>query len=199
MFNLNINFLKVIKNNLLHFLRTPVRLNFLNAAAKPFKQMHSEFLVIVDYYIRRIRFTGQVCYIEQALNERYDAVLKRIYIEDYGTNELYIFQTAEAEPPLYIFNEWNAATAYVAGEYSQVGFDVYLCNVNNTNKPPAANPTEWTLQTDEGVTLNLDANFVNTITFIVWVPVSITFDTDELTSIVNAFKLAGRSFVIQTF
>lgn len=198
MYNFNINFNKVIKANLLQDLRIQPFLNLIIAAAKPFKVIHTEFLSLVNLYRRKIRFTSQVMYIEQALNERFDPVLKRIFISDYIPEFFWIFKEEDLDPPVYVFAEWNT-DPFLAGEYTQVGFAVYRANINNTNKPPAANPVEWTLQNFEGAVLKTDADFALTNNFTVNVPLAIVFDVAELTSIVTSLKLSGRSFDIKTF
>lgn len=42
---------------------------------------------------------------------------------------------------------WSASVTYYVGEYTKVGMTVYQCLIANTNKPPATEPTYWSVRT----------------------------------------------------
>lgn len=53
-----------------------------------------------------LAITPQVIWLEKMLNDKYDAVWARIYIEEYMLDErMYIFNKSEIEHPPYIYNK----------------------------------------------------------------------------------------------
>jgi hypothetical protein len=199
MFNYNIHFTKTIRDNLPCSLRTSRRINFLKAAVKPFKTLYQEFLDLIDGWFQRARFTFETQYIEKALNLRFDPVNNGIYIQDVVPLRYYIFNEAESEPTQYVFNEWDSAVAYLVGDYSQINGTVYRALTNNTNKAPASNPSDWVVETDLNVYLFNEFDYAYNVRFVVYVPVSVTFDVNEMTALINLYRFASIGYEIQTY
>jgi hypothetical protein len=122
-FNTNIDRLAALL--LLTFLRVERALKlFLNAFLYPFKKILHDQTTFRDNNIYGLGITGQICFLEKALNDRFDKYPRRIYITDgvlrdvpyvYSQNEhtpLYIYTGAENEP-LYIYQ--RTEDGFVAG------------------------------------------------------------------------------------
>lgn len=103
--------------------------------------------------------TPQVCYLEKALNDRYDNILRRIYITDGAYND-----------SLYLYIEEELFDLHLYTNEEEI--DLYIST-----------------EAEEGL---------EDVTFIVNVPVSLTYNVDEFKAVVSAFKLAGRTFKIET-
>jgi hypothetical protein len=76
---------------------------FLDAFASAFKTLLNRFETGEESDFYNLSITPQICYLEKALNDRYDKYPRRIYITDgVPLVEPYLFQAAEQQP-LYIF------------------------------------------------------------------------------------------------
>lgn len=105
-----------------------------------------------------LKITGQVCYLELMLNDRFDSTQRRIYITNPVIyNPTYVYQEAELRP-VEVRQESEGQPVYLFAE-GEVG---------NT-----------------------------AVDFIVWVPFSIVFDINEMSSLLNKFKMAGKRYKIQ--
>lgn len=97
-------------------MRKGVMMAFVKAAFAPIVTLHNSFLGYRDAKFYQIRMNYQTCYLESFLNDRFDYVQRRIYIEDAETVEqVYLYQVEEEKPewlyqqsenePLYLFTE----------------------------------------------------------------------------------------------
>ena len=77
-----VNFAKVAELLLPPFLRNPKMLAWLKALVKPIQVINTDFLAFIRRIRYRIRFNGQVIYLEHLLNDFYDPTLRRIYLAD---------------------------------------------------------------------------------------------------------------------
>lgn len=55
---------------------------FLRSVAMPINTLHTALLYYRNNALYRLAITPQVCFLERALNDRYDVILRRIAIED---------------------------------------------------------------------------------------------------------------------
>jgi hypothetical protein len=78
-------------------------------------------------------------------------------------------------------------------------FKVYRAVVNNTNVAPAANPLVWRYIMDAPILFNREDYALYNTSFIVMVPTGLVYDTSRLMALVNKYKLAGKSYTIQTY
>ncbi len=74
--------------------------------------------------------TGTVAHLERVMNDRFDAALKRIYIDEgIYTQPIYIHTIAETEP-VFIYREMEASPEYLhlsaENEYAVADFTVHI-------------------------------------------------------------------------
>lgn len=162
-------------------------------------QLHQFFLVERQDLIYKSGFTGQIIYLEHRLNDRFDAINRGIYIDNVADiNQDYIFNAQEQVASFYLYNSYDSGTTYQAGEYAQTSTGVYRALQTTVGHLPDSSPTYWVFAQLPQYLLNT-AEYQVQFDFIVMVPVAITFDINEMRSIVNYYKLAGKRFNIQTY
>lgn len=78
---------------------------WLRCLIKPVVTLYQVFLRYRTYKLYQLTITPQVCYLERLLNDKYDYVERRIYIDDPVERlPLYIFQEEELKP-VFVFQE----------------------------------------------------------------------------------------------
>lgn len=75
-----IQFATLAKNLLPPFLRKSRMLDWLRALVRPIQSLNQRFMDFMNRIRYRMRFNGQVIYLQRILNDFYDPVLRRIYI-----------------------------------------------------------------------------------------------------------------------
>jgi hypothetical protein len=107
----NVDFKKLLYNLLPSFLRNNKGIKmFLNAIATAFERLLFLFKNNRNANLYNLQITPQICYLEKALNDRFDAVLRRIYITDGELLEaIYVYQNAELLPKYIYENSENEA------------------------------------------------------------------------------------------
>lgn len=90
---------------------------WLNVLASPVVYLYQDFLLFKTAKLYQLKITPQVCYLEMLLNDRFDFTTRGIRIvdgvdmpptyifQDAELKPLYIRQTAEAAPPVYIYTD----------------------------------------------------------------------------------------------
>lgn len=194
-----INFGKVIQENILKYLRTPRRLDRLMAMVKPFKVIYIEFTNLTAEYTYKCRFNGQMIYLETALNDRFDPVNRAIYIDDAFFPKTYIYKRSEARPPLIMYRKWQSSISFATGKFCYYQGDIYVANSTALNKIPGTDP-EWTIQPARSAPfIRKQYNYNGELSFYVMVPVSLVFSTAEMKALINYYKIAGPGYLIKTF
>ncbi len=114
------------------FLQGEIMLAYINALIAPVKRLKNEFNSFCDENIYKIEHTSQVCYLQAAINDRYDEGLRRIKVVDGATQQpLYIFQVIEQKPVyIYLESENNPVYLYQESEYYGSGED-FIVEVPN--------------------------------------------------------------------
>lgn len=104
--------------NLRRKYRKPRILALLNAMTKPVIILYQDFLNYRKAKLYDLMITGQVCYLEALLRDRYDYTLRRIYITDaVDYSPIYLYQDTELHPvSLYTDAENNPEYLYTDGE-----------------------------------------------------------------------------------
>lgn len=123
----NINFFHLLYNIMPWFLRGPRHLEWLKSIIKPLQELNNKT-------VYSLQWNSQIASFETFLNSEYSlpyllenraaliASTSIIWIEDTAVvNETYLFNTAENQPPTYLFNNSEAG-----------GSDVILWNNNDT-------------------------------------------------------------------
>lgn len=156
----DIDIIKATRWNIRRKYRKPRILALLNAMAYPVSVIYNDLLVYRSAKLYQLMITGQKCWLERLLNDRYDYTQRRIYIDDsVDKSALYIYKHAELKPRwIYRHSENKPVYLYTNGESGE--------NKND---------------------------------FIVFVPMSLAFDVNEMSSLVKSFKVAGTKFRIQRF
>lgn len=198
MFNFNINFTRIIKDNIPYFLRFPIRLNRIKAMILPFKVIYNGFILALNDLIYKAKFNGTVIYLETALNDRFDPVNRAIFISEFDFAKIYIYKKSELRPPLILYMKWKPTINYLVGQFAWVAGSVYQANAVNINKIPGVDP-QWTLTPRVAPVLRMASNFNGLISFVVNVPSTLVFNLAEMNATIKYWKLAGPGYIIITF
>lgn len=105
------------KKLLLWLIPTPLRkvvlLQWMIAITYPLQRILSVFLLFRNNTIYWLGINSQVCYMEKMLNDKYDNLLRRIYIAKPDSfDPIYIYLTAELKP-VYLFTIPENAPVYL--------------------------------------------------------------------------------------
>lgn len=102
-------------------LRTAVIMAFIKACFAPIISLHNEFMAYRKAKLYEVEMNYQVPLLEAFLNNRFDGVERRIYIDDAQTVEqIYIFQEDELEP-LWLHQESEDDPIYLHTEGETMG------------------------------------------------------------------------------
>lgn len=199
MFNFNINWLKIIKENTPLEYHSVWLFDWLKVLVSPFVKIYQEFLIAYNAYVLKIRFNGQVIYLEKRLNDRFSPTIGGIYIIDGSPlTPLYLYRNVEAKPPLYLYRKWKATSSYAVNEFSVKNNKVYKCLVANTNIDPISNPTEWQY-VKEVTFIRKKTEFDIQYNFIIRIPAAVVFNVIELRAVVDFYRLAGKQYKIEIY
>ncbi|MDB9498562.1 hypothetical protein [Nodularia spumigena] len=194
----NINFNQLASELLPAMLRSKqVVVAFVRVCISPIKALHQNFLMYRQEAIYKASFTGQIIYLEKRLNDRFDAILRRIYIENTADQSfVYLFNSSENEPRI-LYNNYDSTVSYVADDYVSTATGVYKC-INSTTGVNPETSADWVIVAGNTYLLN-QSEYALVYDFIVMVPAAINFSIPEMQAIVTYYKLAGKRFTIQTF
>lgn len=78
----DINFKKLAKSLVSALLFKPILIVWVYACVTPITWIYNQFTAFKRFVEYRLSITPQVCFLEKALNDRYDIVDRRIYILD---------------------------------------------------------------------------------------------------------------------
>ena len=108
-------------------LRKPRMLAFLNAAVEPIRELYQSFLSFREASLYKVRFNSQIVYLEAVLNDQFDAVQRRIRIENAEYIPGLFLYDPEQALDVYIYRPNNNRDVYLR-DYGQVGnaFDFYV-------------------------------------------------------------------------
>ncbi|MDR2002158.1 MAG: hypothetical protein LBQ74_03935 [Prevotella sp.] len=125
----NVNYWRLVTQILPPLLRFPSIVSFLEAAFSPIDYLYGVFSKNRDSNLYNLSVTPQVCYLEKALNDRFDLTERRIYITDGVFYErLYIYTRAE-DKPLYLYTRQENKPIYLYTR-QEVGAESYDFIVN---------------------------------------------------------------------
>lgn len=114
----NILFEKIARLLIPPFLRKQKMLDWLRALLRPIQTLNTRFSNFILEIRYRTRFNGQVLHLERVLNDRFDDLLRRIYIVDGQSLGL----------PIYIYNRTESRQAYVYNRSEPQNPEFYLRN-----------------------------------------------------------------------
>lgn len=198
MFNFNLNWLKIIKENLPSDYVNQYIIDFIKVLISPINQIYQDFMLMYQVYVYKIRFNGQVDYLEQILNDKFSPVIGGIYITDGGNaNPNYLYRKSESKPPYYIYRKWNSTITYAIGNFSVLNNKVYIATASNSNSSPVL-LTNWAYHSDVKF-IRKKSEFYFQFNFIVNVPSALVYNQTAMKAILNYYKLAGKQYKIITY
>jgi hypothetical protein len=105
--------------------RFPVLISWVKGVAGLSNDLYSRFMAYRNLIKYSLLITPQVCYLEKALNDRYDVALRRIYIEDAPEQlPVALFLRAENKPvKLFTRAEGNPVILWRRAETAEFGVD----------------------------------------------------------------------------
>jgi len=185
--NLLINYNNVVSNLVPYFLRKPNLIKFIYSTIKPLIKLHNNPIIVVmnfgqsnksfyQWYLfikNHLRFNSQIIYLEKYLNSvYYSATIEPDFVVGQTWQDLYkiwILDIASTKNN-YVFNVIEAKP------------EKYLYNNTETQSTYFFNNSEF-----------------NGTDFIVRVPSTLSFDLTLMTSRINQYKLASKTFIITTY
>ena len=154
----------------------PVRLRkvktiaWLKCLVLPVKWLFGLFKIFRSGNLYTLAHDGQICYLEAALNDMFDPILRRVFISD----GIYV-------DPVFV---------YLVPELKPVFID--LASEVGTGIIPNPDPVRMYLDAE------VDGG-VGSYTFVVNVPISVTFDMARLRALVDQYRLPGRKYNVVTY
>jgi len=198
MFNYSFTRTKIIQDNLPLFLQRQWRVDWIKALMKPLKVIYTEFLILKTEYIYKVRFNGQRCYLESILNDNFAPGTTNIYITDGTPNQVYIYNNIEAMPPVYLYNTWDPNYNYSVKEYAYLNGVVYECIAGNIGQNPSSSAS-WSATPLQPTFIYNQSEINSAPGFIVWVPNTLVYDVNKMKALIDYYRLAGKSYIIQTY
>lgn len=101
----NINFTKLVHWMVPEVLRKPRMMALLNTLVTPIAYLHNQFITNRRSNLYKLLITPQVCYVEMALNDKYDPEERRIRIVlPKSYNPQFLYKRIENKP-IYLFRK----------------------------------------------------------------------------------------------
>jgi hypothetical protein len=124
----NIDFKKLVIWLLPTPTRRPALIAWIMGLIAPAIRLYNQFISFWQYSIYRLSITPQVCYLEKALNDKYDTQLRRIIIVDALEFEGVPFYRKPESKPVVIYKktEGTALVLYTKSESSIFGVDFII-------------------------------------------------------------------------
>lgn len=197
MFSYLVSWTNFVYYNLPVHLRKIYRIKWIELLIYESTQLYNTFITTRTNVIYKVSHTNSKISIEKVLNDEFDPVNQEIYIElIQEIDQQYLHVKSESQP-IYLYTKWDAATAYVIGDYANYGGYTWECIQAHTNEIPADGSSYWT-KGDERTYLYESSEYGGN-GFIVFVPVSLTYDSAHMNSLIQYYKLAGIYYEIQTY
>ncbi len=168
---------------------------------RDFDQTNLSLYPLFKFLNKFVRFDARTIYLEKYLNDYYDPINEGIVIANNNILPvLHIFNTAEESDPVYMFNQWDPAIAYIASpeDYVTRNGRVFVAIANNTNQEPP-NISFWGDVEQTKYLFNVADVFPPDFTVQVPIAVSLqpNYSTERIAGHVNLFNAAGTTFAIQ--
>src|SRR4051812_46410346 len=128
MFDLTVNILGVIKNNLPRFLWVGWNIHIFRVYTKPFRMIYVEFKAAKDDLIYKARHNGTMISLQTALNDKFDSVNRGITLTNAFFTETYIYRKSESKPAIIAYRRWNTTSNFITGKFCWYLGLVYVSN-----------------------------------------------------------------------
>lgn len=102
-------------------LRTPIALAIAKAGYKPLLTLYNDFVRFRKNKFYDIQINFQVCWLENFLNDRFDAKFKRIHIEDAEQGDPIFIHKREEAKPFVLKKRSEAAPQYIYTRGESIG------------------------------------------------------------------------------
>jgi hypothetical protein len=112
----DIDYTKAVQWLIPNWLRQSVMVSWLGALVRPHVWLYQAFLRYRTAKLYQLMITPQVCYMERLLNDRFDNIERRIYIDDGITyTPAYIYLESE-DKPLWLYTEGESEPIFLFTE-----------------------------------------------------------------------------------
>lgn len=180
--------------------RRPLLLAWLRVLLSPVVYLYDRYQTYRSGTIYHMRVTPQVCMLELLLNDRFDPVFRRIWIESiFDPQDNYLFQVSEDRPPVWHYNRWDATYMYAEGEYAAWAGRVWVSLTEHSDSEPMIGSDDWSEHTEPWPYLKNRAEGWLVVDFIVWVPIELSYDDQLMRALMIRYKQAGKRFQIMTY
>lgn len=196
MFSYNVNWSNFVEGNTPQKKRQFYRMHWLKFLVSEVQKLHTKFQSFKDSSHYMTSHNGQRIYLEKVLNDNFDPSNQEIYIEDIVPDRMYLYLKSEGQTN-YLYSKYQAANAYAVGEYAIYNNKLWVCTAASTGNTPADPSSFWDLIGDTFFLFS-SAEYI-TVGFIVFVPVSLVYDSAEMNAWIKRYKLAGMPYTIQTY
>jgi hypothetical protein len=195
----NINWIVFVRQLVPVALRKLKTFAWLDVLVSQVKALHATFLTYMVAVNYALAHNSQIISLTKFLNDRFDNVPRRIYIENVNNRSRdYIYNKIEGKQKRYLYNKWDPAVTYAVGEFAVLGASVWISTVSNTNQLPYFGSFDWQFYKTKFFLLN-KSEFEGMNDFIIWVPAALVFDVNVMKTYVNFYKYAGKRYTIQTY
>jgi hypothetical protein len=131
MFNYAIDWLRLIAGNMSQDIRRAVHIYWLYIILKPIRLVYNAFIQFSGDTLYDAKINGQLVKLERMLNDYFDPVLRRIYIDDgeyyEGTNAYSFYLDRSPNAFSYATGDGTPVYSYaVQGQSEDVDFIVYV-------------------------------------------------------------------------
>jgi hypothetical protein len=195
----DVNWYDLVQRMLPVWWRKPRMLAWLQVLVSQVQQLHGTFLALRDLTLYDMRLNGQTMYLEKGLNDRFDDDERRIYIETVeDPTQFYIYRVEEAQPQLFIYRRWASTQFFYVDAYCVYDGKVWQALTAHSGITPVEG-SDWTYVKDYTTYIRRKGESYLAYDFIVWVPVALVFDMNEMRALINRYVQAGKRYSIQTF
>lgn len=196
----NVNWKRFVRFLTPNFMRQLRQIAWLEVLVSQVKSLHIGFLLFREEIIYKLRFNSQIIYLEKRLNDKWDNTNRGIYIENTADiDRNYLYNKIELRPKTFLHNKYDPNRTYIIGDWVVYKRRVYKAvDVIPLNWPPDLNPSEWQNRRERTWFYN-QSEYISAFDFIVWVPVAVVFDINEMKAVINLYKLAGKRYQILTY
>ncbi|MGE0635977.1 MAG: hypothetical protein AB7G44_05005 [Bacteroidia bacterium] len=146
---------------------------WLRVLISPIEYVHTQFLAFRDIVNREASYNGQVMVMERMLNiQYYDADAWASPPDPTAGGRIWIAHTLSSLPSNYLF-------------YQSEGQEPPYIYYDSENQQP--------------VYVYYEQEYYSAVAFTIMVPVSLTFNQDEMKARINKLRIAGFNYTIQTY
>ncbi|MCF8219399.1 MAG: hypothetical protein K9J21_10515 [Bacteroidales bacterium] len=188
---------KLILRRIPWALRQSQRTAWIKAMHAYLFKLNDEFKQFVLDTKYKLKIDGRKIYLEHYLNDLYDDVQRRIYIEtNQLPDQLFLFKKQEI-PALYLSRLWINTTTYTVGNVVNYRGVNYQATSSNSNRRPDNYPSIWEVIGNSYYLTKADFDESNDFTIVF--PSTILIDMEferKVRGLINPYVVTGKKFNI---